>query len=87
MALKKYGLLAARFPHLNALVGVQSVACFLWAGLLLLIFPVQGGKMAPIASYWLPGLTNSAGPALGFQALKNISYPAQVRGHYCLISS
>lgn len=78
MAVKKYGLLGARFPHLNALVGVQSMACFLWAGLLLLVFPVKGKTMAPITSYWLPGLTNTAGPALGFQALKNISYPAQV---------
>ena len=79
MAIKTYGLLGARFPHLNALVGVQSIACFLWAGLLLLVFPSARQKgMAPIASYWLPGLTNTAGPALGFQALKNISYPAQV---------
>ena len=78
MAIKKYGLLGARFPHLNALVGVQSMACFLWAGLLLLVFPpTKGSKVAPITAYWLPGLTNSVGPALGFQALKNISYPAQ----------
>jgi len=78
MAIKKYGLLGARFPHLNALVGVQSMACFLWAGVLLLVFPpAKGEHVAPITAYWLPGLTNSVGPALGFQALKNISYPAQ----------
>jgi len=79
MAIKKYSLLGARFPHLNALVGVQSMACFLWAGLLLLLFPpAKGEEVAPITAYWLPGLANSVGPALGFQALKNISYPAQV---------
>ena len=81
MAIKKYGLLGARFPHLNALVGVQSMACFLWAGLLLLVFPpAKGAQVAPITAYWLPGLTNSVGPAMGFQALKNISYPAQASG-------
>jgi len=84
MAIKKYGLLGARFPHLNALVGVQSMACFLWAGVLLLVFPpAKGEHVAPITAYWLPGLTNSVGPALGFQALKNISYPAQVLAKSC----
>ena len=79
MAIKKYGLLGTRFPHLNALNGVQSIACFFWAGLLLTIFPPKkGSKLAPVSSYWLAGLTNSIGPACGFQALKNISYPAQV---------
>ena len=34
---------------------------------------------APPSSYWRAGLSNSVGPTLGYLALKNISYPAQVR--------
>lgn len=33
---------------------------------------------APPSSYWRAGLSNSVGPTLGYLALKNISYPAQV---------
>ena len=85
LATTKYGLLQQRFPHLNTLNGVQSVACFVWAAFLLLIFPpARDSKVAPITAYWLPGVTNSVGPACGFQALKNISYPAQVYTLYRL---
>ena len=70
-----------RFTHLKALNGVQSVACFLWAALLLAL-PFarrrKGDVYAPALSYWKPGISNSIGPALGSEALKNISYPAQV---------
>ena len=70
-----------RFTHLEALNGVQSIACFLWAAVLLAL-PFQrsqkGAKIAPWLAYWKPGVSNSIGPALGTQALKNISYPAQV---------
>ena len=34
--------------------------------------------VAPPSSYWRAGLSNSVGPTLGYLALKNISYPAQV---------
>lgn len=79
LATRKYGADEARFPHLNALNGVQSATCFVWAVTLLLIFkPAYGPDLAPVTAYWLPGLTNSVGPACGYQALKNISYPAQV---------
>ena len=70
-----------RFTHLKTLNGVQSVACFLWAALLLAL-PFnrrrKGDVYAPALSYWKPGISNSIGPALGSEALKNISYPAQV---------
>ncbi|KAJ6913415.1 hypothetical protein NC651_015815 [Populus alba x Populus x berolinensis] len=33
---------------------------------------------APWWTYWSPGITNTIGPALGIEALKYISYPAQV---------
>lgn len=71
-----------RFPHLKTLTGVQSVACFVWAAALLLLPFAErpkGAVYAPWTAYWKPGITNSIGPALGTAALKNISYPAQVR--------
>ena len=80
LATKKYGFLGARFTELKALNGVQSLACFLWAGLLLAALTPRGdwGNFAPFSAYWKAGMTNSIGPACGFEALKNISYPAQV---------
>lgn len=36
----------------------------------------KGG--APWWSYWSAGITNTIGPAMGIEALKYISYPAQV---------
>ena len=38
----------------------------------------RGGGGAPWWSYWSPGITNTIGPAMGIEALKYISYPAQV---------
>lgn len=32
---------------------------------------------APWWSYWSAGITNTIGPAMGIEALKYISYPAQ----------
>lgn len=37
-----------------------------------------GSGGAPWWSYWSPGITNTIGPAMGIEALKYISYPAQV---------
>ena len=70
-----------RFTHLKAINGVQSIACFLWAAVLMtlpFLRPQKGVKIAPWLAYWKPGVSNSIGPALGTEALKNISYPAQV---------
>ena len=53
----------------------------MWAAALLLL-PFnrrpKGAVYAPMLSYWKPSISNSIGPALGSEALKNISYPAQV---------
>ena len=38
----------------------------------------SSSSVAPPSSYWRAGLSNSVGPTLGYLALKNISYPAQV---------
>lgn len=38
----------------------------------------KNSTMPPWTAYWKAGLTNCFGPAMGFAALKYISYPAQV---------
>ena len=82
LSLKKYGLLGERFPALTALTGAQAITCFVWAGLLLL-FQAQKPGQASVSAYWKPAISNSIGPACGFQALRNISYPAQVLAKSC----
>ena len=79
-----------RFPHLATLNAFQSFACFLWAGALILVSEVLVGGMngttghsdksshPPFTAYITAGFTNCFGPALGFQALYYIPYPAQV---------
>ncbi|KAK9810512.1 hypothetical protein WJX72_012024 [[Myrmecia] bisecta] len=81
----RYGAAGERFPELKALNGVQSVACFVWAGLLLLFVqpPRKDQKFPPFTAFWKPAVTNSIGPACGYEALKNISYPAQVLAKSC----
>lgn len=76
----KYGLLGARFSQMKSLNGIQSLTCFLWAALLVLPFKARrsGPQTAPWTAYWGAAVTNSVGPACGYEALKNISYPAQV---------
>jgi hypothetical protein len=34
---------------------------------------------APLSKYWGVSITNTIGPTMGIEALKYISYPAQVR--------
>lgn len=80
--MKRYGVSQERFQHLEALNGAQSAVCFLWAYMLLIIQSRSSPAkqhLPPWTVYWKPALTNSIGPALGMIALKNISYPAQVR--------
>lgn len=72
------------FTHQATLNAFQSVACFLWAGGLILVTEVLSTNAAdkqehpPWTAYWKPGFSNCFGPALGFQALYYIPYPAQV---------
>jgi hypothetical protein len=81
LAIKRFGPTRERFEGLKALNGVQSVACFAWAALLLALVarPAKGARLPPVTAFWKVGVTNSIGPALGIEALKNISYPAQAR--------
>ena len=87
LSTKKFGG-SERFPHLATLNAFQSFACFLWAGGLILVSEVifsskkshHGADMhPPFTAYVTAGFTNCFGPALGFQALYYIPYPAQVR--------
>ncbi len=82
LSVKKYGLLGDRFPELKALTGTQAITCFVWAGLLLLFQSKKKGQ-APFTAYWKPAISNSIGPACGYEALRNISYPAQVLAKSC----
>ena len=56
----------------------------LWSNLkvfgyaVILIWNKRKERQAPLWVYWSPSITNSIGPACGIQALKYISYPAQV---------
>lgn len=88
LQMKRYGSDQARFKNLEALNGVQSLVCFLWAYAILVVqrrssqsqpgSKQQAEQLPPWTAYWRPALTNSIGPACGLIALKNISYPAQV---------
>ena len=83
LATKRFGANATRFNGLDALHGLQAMACALWA-LVLIAAGAAGGQDArrswpPLRAYWRAGLSNAAGPTLGYLALKNISYAAQVR--------
>ena len=80
LSTKRFGKTGERFPALETLNGVQCVACYLWAAMLLLVFPDKpGARPAPAAAYLRAAVTNSIGPACGILALRNISYPAQAR--------
>ena len=87
LSTKKFGG-SERFPHLATLNAFQSFACFLWAGGLILVSEVlfssskskkEDASHPSFTAYVAPGFTNCFGPALGFQALYYIPYPAQVR--------
>ena len=42
------------------------------------LWSIGGSGGAPWWTYWSAGITNTIGPAMGIEALKYISYPAQV---------
>ncbi|KAK2080549.1 hypothetical protein QBZ16_000402 [Prototheca wickerhamii] len=79
LSTKRFGPEGRRFTHLPALNGFQSWACFLWAFVLINVFQRGHSEgLPPITAYCRPAISNSIGPALGMQALRYISYPAQV---------
>ncbi|KAE9454535.1 hypothetical protein C3L33_13561, partial [Rhododendron williamsianum] len=72
---KRFGPDNLRFEHLAFLNLAQSVcAC----GTVIKLWSSSSNGGAPWWSYWSAGITNTIGPAMGIEALKYISYPAQV---------
>ncbi|XP_024545589.1 UDP-galactose/UDP-glucose transporter 3 [Selaginella moellendorffii] len=78
LSTKRFGPDKQRFQHLAFLNFAQSVVCFLWSFIMLVLVSPKRTSQAPLWAYWSASITNSIGPACGIQALKYISYPAQV---------
>ncbi|GAQ77934.1 UDP-galactose transporter, partial [Klebsormidium nitens] len=82
LSTKKFGPDGRRFEHLSFLNLAQNVVCLVWAVVMLQFSRGGGsrgkGQRSPMTAYWLASISNSFGPACGIQALKYISYPAQV---------
>ncbi|XP_057530649.1 UDP-galactose/UDP-glucose transporter 3-like [Amaranthus tricolor] len=79
LSTKRFGEDKKRFEHLAFLNLAQNVVCLIWSLIMINVWS-RGNKGggAPWWSYWSAGITNTIGPAMGIQALKYISYPAQV---------
>ncbi|XP_075518375.1 UDP-galactose/UDP-glucose transporter 3 isoform X2 [Primulina tabacum] len=74
---RRFGSDNKRFEHLAFLNLAQNVVCLIWSFLMIKIWSNGGNGGAPWWSYWSAGITNTIGPAMGIEALKYISYPAQ----------
>ncbi|XP_058084104.1 UDP-galactose/UDP-glucose transporter 3-like [Magnolia sinica] len=77
LSTKRFGPDGKRFEHLSFLNLVQNVICFLWSLIMIKLWS-RSTRGAPWWSYWSASITNTIGPAMGIEALKYISYPAQV---------
>ncbi|CAH1417137.1 unnamed protein product [Lactuca virosa] len=75
---KRFGPEKERFEHLAFLNLAQSAVCLQWSFVMIKLWGKGKGVRAPWWSYWSAGITNTIGPAMGIEALKYISYPAQV---------
>ncbi|KAI5584677.1 hypothetical protein BDE02_06G097500 [Populus trichocarpa] len=83
LSTKRFGSDGKRFEQLAFLNLAQNVVCLIWSYMMIKIWSTRSGSSsssmgAPWWTYWSPGITNTIGPALGIEALKYISYPAQV---------
>lgn len=75
---KRFGPDGKRFEHLAFLNLAQNVVCLVWSYIMIKIWSRSSGGGAPWWTFWSAGITNTIGPAMGIEALKYISYPAQV---------
>uniref|UniRef100_A0A5B6Z4Z7 Putative UDP-galactose transporter 3 isoform 1 n=1 Tax=Davidia involucrata TaxID=16924 RepID=A0A5B6Z4Z7_DAVIN len=75
---KRFGPDKKRFEHLAFLNLAQNVVCLIWSFIMIKLWSSSSRGGAPWWSYWSAGITNTIGPAMGIEALKYISYPAQV---------
>jgi UDP-galactose transporter B1 len=78
LSTKKFGEDGKRFEHLAFLNLAQNVICLVWSYIMIKLWSNGGSGGAPWWTYWSAGITNTIGPAMGIEALKYISYPAQV---------
>ncbi|KAL1330100.1 hypothetical protein AAHE18_12G088100 [Arachis hypogaea] len=78
LSTKRFGPNGERFEHLAFLNLAQNVVCLIWSYIMIKIWSSGSSDGAPWWSYWSCGITNTIGPAMGIEALKYISYPAQV---------
>ncbi|MCL7023162.1 hypothetical protein MKW94_026894 [Papaver nudicaule] len=78
LSTKRFGPDGERFEHLSFLNLAQNVVCLFWSFIMLKLWSGSSSGGAPWWSYWSAGITNTIGPAMGIEALKYISYPAQV---------
>ncbi|KAF7828080.1 UDP-galactose/UDP-glucose transporter 3 [Senna tora] len=78
LSTKRFGPDGQRFEHLAFLNLAQSVVCLIWSYIMIKIWSSGSSGGAPWWAYWSAGITNTIGPAMGIEALKYISYPAQV---------
>ncbi|OVA09052.1 UAA transporter [Macleaya cordata] len=74
---KRFGPDGKRFEHLSFLNLAQNVVCLIWSFTMIKLWSRSSSGGAPLLSYWSAGITNTIGPAMGMEALKYISYPAQ----------
>ncbi|XP_028762102.1 UDP-galactose/UDP-glucose transporter 3-like [Neltuma alba] len=74
----RFGPDGQRFEHLAFLNLAQNVVRVFWSYIMIKIWSDEGSGGAPWWSDWSAAITNTSGPAMGIQALKYISYPAQV---------
>ncbi|KAL1299397.1 hypothetical protein HN51_043900 [Arachis hypogaea] len=78
LSTKQFSPNGERFEHLAFLNLAQNVVCLIWSYIMIKIWSSGSSGGAPWWSYWSCGITNTIGPAMGIEALKYISYPAQV---------
>ncbi|KAI3985844.1 hypothetical protein MKX01_026630 [Papaver californicum] len=78
LSTKRFGPDGERFEHLSFLNLAQNVVCLFWSFIMSKLWSGSSSGGAPWWSYWSAGITNTIGPAMGIEALKYISYPAQV---------
>ncbi|KAH0991468.1 hypothetical protein GBA52_002951 [Prunus armeniaca] len=84
LSTKRFGPDGNRFEHLAFLNLAQNVVCLIWSYIMIKLWNSRNAGGAPLWTYWSAGITNTIGPAMGIEALKYISYPAQelIRGYY-----
>ncbi|KAK7839506.1 udp-galactose/udp-glucose transporter 3 [Quercus suber] len=77
LSTKRFGPDEKRFEHLSFLNLAQNVVCLIWSFIMIKLWSSGSNGGAPWWMYWSAGITNTIGPAMGIEALKYISYPAQ----------